>query len=148
MQFIECVNVRVEHRPGDDEYFMITRIEYAKYAQEGGAAVIETALDVSTFRTRLGPRTTTLPPFATYESTSTTLSSFLIVRNHKNNLEALGTQRSKAGSTSKKTTHPSSRSTKQNPEEQRGKSKLTWRRIAVEFRRTCEFVCLCISRLQ
>lgn len=103
------------------------------------------------YRTRLGPRTTTLPPFATYESTSTTLSSFLIVRNHKNNLEALGTQlekRSKAGSTSKKTTHPSSRSTKQNPEEQRGKSKLTWRRIAVEFRRTCEFVCLCISRLQ
>ena len=56
MQFIECVDMRVEHRPSDDEYFMITRIEYTKNAQESGAAVIETALDVSTIRTRLGPR--------------------------------------------------------------------------------------------
>ena len=30
MQFIESVNVRVEHRPRDDEYFMITKIEYTK----------------------------------------------------------------------------------------------------------------------
>ena len=30
VQFIEGVNVRVEHRPRDDEYFMITIIEYTK----------------------------------------------------------------------------------------------------------------------
>ena len=30
VQLIEGVNVRVEHRPRDDEYFMITKIEYTK----------------------------------------------------------------------------------------------------------------------